>query len=1702
MRKFLTFITTAAALCFAANSLAATTATPSVTSSTVTLGSPATVTYTITNTSGNVFLQNIPTLSQSGSGAATIGTPQTNCFIFSPKQNQPSPSCTVSWPVSAQTAGSVTLTPTITLALNQRLSSTPSPATITVNALPLTATLSPQSASAAIGSGKANFNVQSVTSSQGTLNSSDYSVTWSVSPNTSGTFSITGSGDSATVAVGPKASGSATITAEITPSSSLYSKTSGTATLNTSAATLKTITVTPSSAQVSAGNTQQFTATGTYSDNSQKDLTNTATWTSNNGYASVSNGLVKGVSAGTATITASEDNVSSPSATLTITAPALENFTISPASVSALAIGNTQTFTATGHYSNGDELLNSGVTWTSSNPNVAAFSSKTSGLLVPKSAGTTTVSANYNGKAAANTVSITTQMGKVTAVIISAKGSTTLSNGKTVQLTADAKYASGSVVALTDSSGVTWSSTNTNAATVDQTTGLVTPVGAGTSTITASYNGVASNSISVTAEAPRVVSISISPAYVDLAVGKTQTFNANVYYAGQKTPVVNPANIEWQSSSANVTINPATGIATAASAGTANITATFEGVKSNIAPVTVTTPTLQNIVITPPVSIMKTGDQLYLNAEGFYGNADQSQQGTHLNATWSSTNSSVLSVVTNTGKITAVKPGAATITAEVDGIKSSVTIQVTAAALKNIQISSSSTFGVVGQSIQFTAVGTYTDGLTGVISPDTLNWISNTPDAASFNTKTPGLLTLNDLGETVVQATQNNVESNSIPVTIALPSLTNLNITSSTNLTGGVAKGSALTFTAKATYGDNEQGPVVPEDLAWNISPSNNATITSGCTKGSQTCTITVNGAFNVNVSSASYGAKASNTLEVTLATLQSLSITPSTFAGGALIGSTQTFTASANFSNGSHTLPSDLTWVFTPSTGAATITSGCETGDATCTITMNNNFTVDVTSPSNSDITSNVVNVSKATLALSLTPSSFNGGVLAGSSQTFTANADFSNGANSIPSDLTWTFNPSSGAAAVTSGCTEGSQTCVVTVNTAFNVSVSSETYNDAASKPVDVNLATLTALNLTPSSFSAPLPQGSTQNFTINAVYTNGSGPVPTDLTWNSSNTTVASFPSNNCLGQETCTLTINADSDTTNISASSKTNNMSTKSVTVTAAPAPVIQSNLAITPNNAGLAIGPAYPLNVQIKMSNNALIPLPTGAQISWTSSAPQGLLTFNSNQLSVDAQFVKQNLSSIGVPYTITATCTSGCTSALTGTANVIVTPLEITPTITYLPINQDVASIANGGTMMSAALEFHNLSKTDTIHFSPPQITSSAISPMGNSCGTDNHGNSTLSPSTKCDALFNTLSPVTTLPNQAATIASINISNDSAFASYASSAIIPASPFTIYPFSPTFIPNSTSTRITNSNVPNGINAALVSGCTATPQMLIVMNMSGSSIDVKGMTMSATGFETSGTPALPKLDASNCASMAGQLGQGQSCGVTMAPNASSKGGTYGYVSINVPGQTQASIPVAVVNPAASELPTVNGPFNATTYRNTYVWDVNNSCNLVKVYSNKIGPLSSNPLWDTSKNAVITTEATDPNNGQLNTLIVQQTLNETNNASGLCFTSNYDNEQWYLPAKNEGTAAILAYRNIEKPNDNNAWYYTWSSTEDSSNASNAYYCGATDNNTSDCWSQSKTIFLPDSQNVDQHALTLCTRSVTYVPPSSQSQQRGW
>ena len=292
-------------------------------------------------------------------------------------------------------------------------------------------------------------------------------VTWS-SSNPS-VASVDGSG----LVTGGGTAGSATITATSEGQSGTSS-----ITVSSVPVPVSSVTVSPASASVSAGQTVQLTATP--KDANGNPLSGrVVSWASSNTSAATVNGtgLVSGVAAGSATITATSEGQSG-TAGITVAVP-VASVTVSPASASVPA-GQTAQLTATPKDVNGNPLSGRVVTWASSNTSVATVSS--SGLVTGKVAGSAMITATSEGQS--GTSAITVVHVPVASVTVS-PSSASVPAGSTVQLTATPKDANGNALS---GRTITWSSSNTAVVTVSSS-GLVTGIVAGSATITATSEG-------------------------------------------------------------------------------------------------------------------------------------------------------------------------------------------------------------------------------------------------------------------------------------------------------------------------------------------------------------------------------------------------------------------------------------------------------------------------------------------------------------------------------------------------------------------------------------------------------------------------------------------------------------------------------------------------------------------------------------------------------------------------------------------------------------------------------------------------------------------------------------------------------------------------------------------------------------------------------------------------------------------------------------------------------------------------------------------------------------------------------------------------------------------------------------------------------------------------------------------------------------
>ena len=344
----------------------------------------------------------------------------------------------------------------------------------------------------------------------------------------------------------------------------------------------------------------------------------------------------------------------------------------------------------------------------------------------------------------------------------------------------------GDSVSLTASGGdgaYTWSSSNTGVATVKN--GSVTAVGRGSATITVSSNGK-------TASCPVTVQdyeLSLSETYISMFAGESRNLTAVGAPSG--------ATVSWSSSNSRVaTVN--NGRVSAVSSGSSTITAQFsQGGRSYSA--------------TCQVNVSQTGITLsQYNISNLYvggtTNLNASTSPSGQSVIWSSSNSSV-ATVSNSGRVTAVGAGSATITAQFvyGGTTYSESCSVSVIEV-SVRIPGSSLSMAVGDS----------EYLSAITSPsgESVSWSSSDSSVASVNSS--GRVTAVGAGSTTITATitaGGRTYSGSCRITVVKPSISISN--------------SSLSM----TVGDNEylSATTSPsgQSISWSSSDSSVASVSS-----------------------------------------------------------------------------------------------------------------------------------------------------------------------------------------------------------------------------------------------------------------------------------------------------------------------------------------------------------------------------------------------------------------------------------------------------------------------------------------------------------------------------------------------------------------------------------------------------------------------------------------------------------------------------------------------------------------------------------------------------------------------------------------------------------------------------------------------------------------------------------------------------------
>jgi len=429
-------------------------------------------------------------------------------------------------------------------------------------------------------------------------------------------------------------------------------------------------------------------------------------------------------------------------------------------------------YTALAYYSDGSsEDVSDKVQWTSTNPGVVAFTSNVPNHAEALAAGTSDIFATLDGIksniAKVEVTAATLESIQLTPMVKS------VPKGIYVQYQVIGYYSDSTFYDLTPYATMT--SSNAAVATIQSggsIPALAQTVGAGTTTITATFDGKTSNDAELNVTAAKLSLIHINPESVDVPKGTTGSYTATAFYEdGTSLDITKQAT--WQSADTNIaTITSSgenAGYAEALNVGSTTITSTFEGKTSNTATVSVRDAVLKRIEITPEDTSVPEGMKVHYDAVGIY--SDGTTHDISKNATWKSSDTDIATVIStdiSEAEFATHGEGTALVTVNVGSIVSNeAVLTVTPKEVFSLLITPAQDQTMnKGAHTQLTVTATYTTGLSIDVTHDAA-WYSSDSAVASVESGTNGgLVTANSPGTAAVTAVYEGTTSNIKNITV------------------------------------------------------------------------------------------------------------------------------------------------------------------------------------------------------------------------------------------------------------------------------------------------------------------------------------------------------------------------------------------------------------------------------------------------------------------------------------------------------------------------------------------------------------------------------------------------------------------------------------------------------------------------------------------------------------------------------------------------------------------------------------------------------------------------------------------------------------------------------------------------------------------------------------------------------------------------
>ncbi len=377
----------------------------------------------------------------------------------------------------------------------------------------------------------------------------------------------------------------------------------------------------------------------------------------------------------------------------------------------------------------------------------------------------------------------------------------------------------------------------------------------------------------MTVSALPVARVQVTPPTSTVQVGGAIPLRADAFNSVGDTIPGRP--VTWQSAHADVASVAADGVVTGIAPGLATISATVDGATGS-ALVKVEAVPVASVVIAPDSAALLTGQALQLTAQLFDA-AGLPLSGR--NVAWSSS-APTIAPVSSTGRVDALAPGTARITATSEGKQATATITVARVPVDAVSITPSAATTTIGQQLTLTA--RTLDSTGAELFGRAVAWTSDAPGIATVDAA--GVVTAVAQGRaTVTAASEGKAGTSTITVTpIPVSSLT----VEPTALTLTVGSAQQLVATPR----DAQGAPLTGRVVTWLSGAPSVATVSSNGV-------VTAIGVGTALIVATSEGKRATVTLTATPAPVALVSVDPPS----AMLNpdSSQRFVATARDANG-----------------------------------------------------------------------------------------------------------------------------------------------------------------------------------------------------------------------------------------------------------------------------------------------------------------------------------------------------------------------------------------------------------------------------------------------------------------------------------------------------------------------------------------------------------------------------------------------------------------------------------------------------------------------------------------------------------------------------------------------------------------------------------------------------------------------------------